>query len=119
MGFFAKFTINKLLRKIQLYCCVSFPLLHTNDVVVIAVHFIYTFHIYMTGTQYSIPFIVQCSPFSYVMLWAHDTNTDAPTYKTTLTYGRLVRLRHQDKDNNESNKQNENNSNTELNSLQT
>lgn len=31
------------------------------------------------------------------MLCANDTNTDALAYKTTLTHGRLVRRRHQDK----------------------
>lgn len=52
----------------------------------------------MIGTQYAQHAAVHCSSFSYVMLYVNGTNTDALTYKTTLTYGRLVRIRHQDKD---------------------
>lgn len=50
----------------------------------------------MTGTQHT-QYVAR--PFSYVMLLCvNDTNTDAQTCKTTLTYGRLLRLQHQDKD---------------------
>lgn len=53
----------------------------------------------MTGTQYT-QYIAGCSMFTshhfHMLCYVHDTNTDALTYKTTLTYGRLVR--HQDKE---------------------